>query len=228
MVQQIQHFPPPETADTTGLVLAGGQGSRMGGTDKGLQTLHGLPLALRAVQRLAPQVGTCLISANRHRAQYAAWGYPVLADTLPGFAGPLAGFAAGLEHCHTDWLLTVPCDSPFFPPDLARRMAACAARHGSPLVLAAAPDATGVLRPQPTFALMRRQLLPSLQTFLAEGGRKIGAWAAQQQRVLCAFDLPEDDPQAFCNLNTLQELEQLHHAPLLPGTPRPAQAAPDR
>lgn len=207
------HFAAPDSACITGLVLAGGQGSRMGGSDKGLQMLHGQPLALHALRRLAPQVATCLISANRHQRHYAAWGYPVLGDSFSGFAGPLAGFATGLAHCRTDWLLSVPCDSPWLAHDLALRMAACAAAHGSPLVLAAAPDATGVLRPQPTFALMHRQLLPSLEAFLANGGRKIGIWAAQQERVLCAFDRASDQPLAFCNINTLEDLQQLHHTP---------------
>lgn len=202
-------------ADLTGLVLAGGQGSRMGGVDKGLQLLHNQPLALHAAQRLAPQVGALLISANRHHSHYAAWGYPVLADDVawPDFAGPLAGFATGLAHCTTPWLLTVPCDSPLFPLDLAQRMLACATQHGASLVLAAAPDAQGVLRPQPTFALLQRALLPSLQTFLDQGGRKIGAWAAQHNRLLCAFDQPGDASQAFCNLNTLEELQQLEQLP---------------
>lgn len=210
----LRHMPSAwNRTDITGLVLAGGQGSRMGGIDKGLQTLHGRPLALRAAQRLAAQVGPLLISANRHHDRYAAWGYPVLADDVawPNFAGPLAGFAAGLTHCATPWLLTVPCDSPRFPHDLALRMMACAMQHGAALVLAAAPDAMGVLHPQPTFALLQRQLHPSLQFFLDQGGRKIGAWAAQHHRVLCAFDRPEDDPQAFCNLNTLEDLQQLEH-----------------
>ena len=164
----------PTRDHTTGLVLAGGQGSRMGGRDKGLQLFAGQPLAYHALQRLQPQVSRCLVSANRHLDHYTGWGVPVLPDQLPDhlppYPGPLAGFLTGLTHCSTPWLLTVPCDSPFFPLDLAQRLAACAHTHHARLVLAAAPDATGQLRPQPTFALLHRSLAPSLADFLQQGG----------------------------------------------------------
>ncbi len=196
-------------AAITGVVLAGGQASRMGGVDKGLQHWQGQPLAWHALQRLRPQVGHCCISANRHLDRYRAWGVPVLPDAWPDYPGPLAGFATALAACTTEWLLTVPCDSPAFPPDLAQRMAACAQQHGAALVLAAAPDADGRLRPQPTFALMQRPLLPSLQAHLAQGVHKIGIWAQAQGRVLCAFDRPGDAPaHSFANINTLEELHR--------------------
>ena len=202
------HRTAPSRSNTTGLVLAGGQGTRMGGVDKGLQPLAGQPLAWHALERLRPQVGTCLISANRHLDRYAAWGVPVLADTIAHYPGPLAGFLAGLAASPTEWLLTVPCDSPFFPADLAQRLAACAREHQVPLVLAAAPDAQGVLRPQPTFALLHRDLAPSLADFLARGEHKIGLWAAQQGRVLCPFDRSGDAPlRSFANINTLAQLQ---------------------
>ena len=107
----------------TGLVLAGGRGSRMGGVDKGLQSYHGVPLALHALLRLAPQVGSAMINANRNLAAYESFGVPVWPDALPDFAGPLAGFLAGLEHCETPYLVTLPCDSPLFPEDLVARLA---------------------------------------------------------------------------------------------------------
>ena len=109
--------------DITGLVLAGGRGSRMGGVDKGLQNHHGVPLALHALLRLAPQVGLTMINANRNLAAYESMGVPVWPDALADFAGPLAGFLAGLEHCDTPYLVTVPCDSPRFPEDLVARLA---------------------------------------------------------------------------------------------------------
>lgn len=200
----------------TGLLLAGGQGSRMGGVDKGLQLLRGQPLAQHALARLAPQVGPLLISANRHLAEWhalaAPYAAPVLSDRLSdaaqGYAGPLAGFLAGLEHCQTPWLLSVPCDSPRFPPDLARRLWAAAQAVGAPLAMACAPDA-GALRRQPVFCLIAQRLLPSLQQYTAQGGRKIGAWAAAQDCALAAFDQPGDDPQAFANANTLDDLAAL-------------------
>ena len=127
----------------------------------------------------------------------------------------LAGFLTGLTHCSTDWLLTVPCDSPCFPQDLAARMTAVAAQQDAQIVLAAGPevgrDGTLQVRPQPVFALLHHSLLPSLQTFVHEGGRKIDAWTSQHRQALCRFDLPGDDPQAFANANTLDELQALQN-----------------
>ena len=201
--------------DITGMVLAGGRGSRMGGVDKGLQPFHGVPLALHALQRLQRQVGHCMLNANRSLEHYAQFGVPVHTDVLPDYAGPLAGFLTGLTHCSTDWLLTVPCDSPCFPQDLAARMTAVAAQQGAQIVLAAGPevgrDGTLQVRPQPVFALLHHSLLPSLQTFVHEGGRKIDAWTSQHRQALCHFDLPGDDPQAFANANTLDELQALQN-----------------
>ena len=199
--------------DITGLVLAGGRGSRMGGVDKGLQPFCGHALALHALQRLQPQVGPCMLNANRSLEIYNSWGVPVHTDVLPDYAGPLAGFLTGLTHCTTPWLLTIPCDSPRFPTDLAARMADVAAREHATIVLAAGPEVgrDGLLsvRPQPVFALLHRSLLPSLQAFVADGGRKIDAWTQQHPQALCQFDLPSDDAHAFANANTLQELHAL-------------------
>jgi len=203
--------------DITGLVLAGGQGTRMGGVDKGLQRLDGTPLALHALRRLAPQVGTVLVNANRNHTVYESFGAAVCADTVPGFAGPLAGFLAGLAHCGTPWLLTVPCDTPRFPADLAVRLAAAAEAEGAEIAMALAPDGEppgdATLRPQPVFCLLRASLQPSLERFIAEGGRKAGAWTARHRCARVPFDRPDDDPRAFFNANTLDELRQLHAPP---------------
>ena len=188
----------------TGLVLAGGRGSRMGGVDKGLQNHRGMPLALHALMRLAPQVGAVMVNANRNLGAYEAMGAPVWPDALPDFAGPLAGFLAGLEHCETPWLVTVPCDTPDFPLDLVERLAAGAQAAGAPVALAAAPE-DGVLRAQPVFCLMRTDLLESLVDFTHAGGRKIDRWTAQHG----AVEVPFDDARAFFNANTLAELHQL-------------------
>ena len=107
-----------ERSLVSGLVLAGGRGSRMGGVDKGLQLHDGVPLALHALRRIGAQVGPTLLNANRHLDTYAGMGAPVWPDAMPDYPGPLAGFLAGLEHCTTPWLVTVPCDSPLFPVDL--------------------------------------------------------------------------------------------------------------
>lgn len=200
------------THDITGMVLAGGQGLRMGGADKGLQLLDGVPLALRALQRLSPQVGALLVNANRNTDTYARFGVPVCADTVEGFAGPLAGFLAGLAHCRTPWLLTVPCDSPRFPTDLAARLAAAAQAQDAEIAIALAPDSEApdaALRPQPVFCLLRSGLHESLQRFVAQGGRKVGAWTAQHRCAQVPFNQPGDDPLAFFNANTPDELRSL-------------------
>lgn len=199
----------------TGLVLAGGRGSRMGGMDKGLQNFNGTPLALNALLRLQLQqggvVGECMINANRNLGAYEAFGVPVWPDTIDGFAGPLAGFLTGLERCETAYLLTVPCDSPLFPLDLATRLGTALEEASADIAMAAATEEDGQVRPQPVFTLMRVELLESLIRFTQEGGRKIDAWTATHQTVLVPFDRPGDSPQAFANVNTLAELRALEH-----------------
>ena len=199
--------------DITGLVLAGGRGTRMGGTDKGLQNFHGTPMALHTLLRLQMQQGgwisDTLVNANRHLAAYEALGAPVWPDTLADYAGPLAGFMTGLEHAETPWLLTVPCDTPRFPLDLAERLALAANREGADIAMAAAPEEDGAVRSQPVFCLLRVSLLESLVAFTQQGGRKIDRWTGQHHTVLVAFDAPGDDRRAFFNANTLADLQAL-------------------
>jgi molybdopterin-guanine dinucleotide biosynthesis protein A len=200
-----------DISDITGVILAGGRGSRMGGADKGLQNFHGVPLALHTQLRLSPQVGELLINANRNLAAYESFGVPVWPDaaSLGDFAGPLAGFLTGLERCETPLMLTVPCDTPLFPQDLVVRLAEALERDGADIAMAAALEEDGQLRAQPVFCLMRAGLLESVVRFTQGGGRKIDAWTAQHQTVLVPFDQPGDDPKAFFNANTLAELHQL-------------------
>ena len=195
----------------TGLILAGGRGSRMGGADKGMQNFNGVPLALHTLMRLSPQVGEIMINANRNLAAYESFGVPVWPDStgLGEYAGPLAGFLTGLERCETPYLLTVPCDTPLFPPDLVARMADAMAREDAEIAVAAAREEDGQLRPQPVFCLMPTRLLESLLHFTQSGGRKIDAWTAQHKTVVVPFDAPGDDPRGFFNANTLAELHQL-------------------
>jgi len=193
----------------TGVVLAGGRGSRMGGVDKGLQNFNGLPLALQALLRLQLQVGHCLVNANRNLAAYESFGAPVWPDGMADYAGPLAGFLTALEHCETPWLVTVPCDSPLFPTDLVARLAAAAEREQAEIAMVAAREEDGQLRAQPVFCLLQVGLLESLLRFTQQGGRKIDAWTAQHRQVLVPFDQPGDDPRAFFNANTLAELHRL-------------------
>jgi molybdenum cofactor guanylyltransferase len=191
-------------ADITGLILCGGRGSRMGGVDKGLQPFQGLPLAMHALQRLSPQVGAVMISANRNLSAYAAMGVPVWPDALAGYPGPLAGWLAGLAHCTTPHLLTVPCDTPGFPADLAARLAAALTRDGAQMAMAATLDA-GRVQLQPVFCLLDVTLRQSLAASLAGGERRVDRWALQQRCATVVFD----DARAFFNANTLAELQAL-------------------
>jgi molybdopterin-guanine dinucleotide biosynthesis protein A len=194
-----------DAGEVTGLVLAGGRGSRMGGVDKGLQGYRGVPLALHALRRLEAQVGSVMISANRNRDAYASFGVPVWPDALPDFAGPLSGFLAGLERCPTSWMVTVPCDTPAFPTDLVRRLADAAGPSGAEIAMPTVREADGRWRTQPVFCLLQTALLVSLVRFTQAGGRKIDAWTAQHRTV----EVPFDDAAAFVNANTPAELQQL-------------------
>ena len=202
----------PTAPAITGLILAGGRGSRMGGVDKGLQNFRGQPLAKQTLVRLQQQSlppQDILINANRNLAGYQSLGVPVWPDSLDGFAGPLAGFLTGLEHCQTPLLLTVPCDSPLFPLDLVQRLVQAMADQDADLAMAAAPEADGTVRPQPVFCLLKTELLESLIKFTQGGGRKIDAWTGQHRCATVPFDLPSDSAHAFANANTLAELQEL-------------------
>ena len=200
-----------DISEITGLILAGGRGSRMGGVDKGLQNFNDVPLALHTQLRLSPQVGDLLINANRNLAAYESFGVPVWPDaaSLGDFAGPLAGFLTGLERCETAFMMTVPCDTPLFPHDLVARLATALEAEDADIAVAAAREEDGQLRAQPVFCLMRSELLESVVRFTHGGGRKIDAWTALHKTVLVPFDQPGDDPKAFINANTLAELHQL-------------------
>lgn len=192
----------------------------MGGVDKGLQTFNGMPLALHALMQLqlGAAVGRFMVNANRNLVVYESFGAPVWPDGMADYAGPLAGFLTGLEHCETPLLLTVPCDTPLFPLDLVPRLAAALEAANADIAMVSAPevdeDGAVRLRPQPVFCLLRATLRDSLARFTAEGGRKIGAWTARHSTVLVPFDRPHDNPRAFFNANTLADLQQLENSPL--------------
>jgi molybdopterin-guanine dinucleotide biosynthesis protein A len=183
----------------TGLVLAGGQGRRMGSVDKGLVEFRGKPMVRHVIERLAPQVDAILINANRNIEAYEAFGHVVLRDRIDGFAGPLAGLHAGMTHAQRPLILTVPCDSPFLPLDLVARLERALAAGEADLAVARTYD-----QPHPVFALARRSLLSHLTQFLEGGGRKIDAWYASLKAVEVAFD---DEADAFRNINTADELK---------------------
>lgn len=183
----------------TGLVLAGGQGRRMGGVDKGLQMLRGREMVAWVLERLSPQVDEILVNANQNIAAYERFGHRVISDRVGGFAGPLAGLHAGLAAAANPWVVTVPCDSPFLPFDLVGRLRKYADEHDADIAVARTHD-----QPHPVFALVKTALLPNLAAFLDAGGRKIDAWYASLAVVEVPFD---DEADAFSNINTRAELE---------------------
>ncbi len=188
------------SAGICGLVLAGGQGRRMGGVDKGLQLLQGRPLMQHVIDRLRPQVDSLLINANQNLERYAEFGCPVVPDRVGGFAGPLAGLDAGLHSTDAPMIVTVPCDSPFLPPDLVARLAAARSAVDADVAVARTGN-----QPQPVFALACTRVRAHLAEFLARGERKIDLWYASLRVVEVAFD---DEADAFANINTRDELAQ--------------------
>jgi molybdopterin molybdotransferase len=203
-----------DTPRITGVVLAGGLARRMqasgGDIDKGLVRLRGEAMVAHVLARLAPQVDRLLINANRNQSEYRGFGHPVVADEIAGYAGPLAGLHAGLQAATTEWVVTVPCDSPFFPQDLVARLLQAAQARKADVAVAR----TGA-QPHPVFALVRRTLLPDLEQFLSSGQRKIDRWYAPLRTVEVEFP----DEAAFSNINTPQELAALER-------PEAARAAP--
>ena len=187
----------------TGLILAGGRGSRMGNVDKGLQPFRGKPMAQHAIERLLPQVGSVMVNANRNIESWLELAAPVWQDETPGFAGPLAGLEAGLRHCVTPWLLAVPCDSPFLPPDLAERLGAAVEEHDADLAFAVTQEPGMRPQPHPVFCLVKASRLPVLSQYLLEGGRRMDGW----YKDLKAVEVPFEDADAFRNINTLEELQ---------------------
>lgn len=185
----------------TGVVLAGGQGRRMGGVDKGLVALRGRPMVDWVLERLRPQVDELIINANQNAERYAAFGHPVFADEIGGFVGPLAGLHAGLARARHPLVVTAPCDSPFLSADLVARLHTGLAEADAELAVARTFD-----QPHPVFCLCRRDLLPHLEAYLAGGGRKVDAWYATLKVVEVRFD---DEEEAFRNINTRGELQSL-------------------
>jgi molybdopterin molybdotransferase len=192
----------------TGLILAGGRGTRMGHVDKGLVLLRGIPMAQHVMQRLAPQVAGIAINANQNQSAYAALGAPVWPDDLPDYCGPLAGLQAGLRHCTSDYMVTAPCDSPFMPTDLVARLYAALQLEGADLALAVTQETSAsgklVRQPHPVFCLLRRSLLPQLTAYLEDGGRRMDGWHGDLKIAEVLFD----DASAFRNINTRDELQQ--------------------
>jgi molybdopterin-guanine dinucleotide biosynthesis protein A len=183
----------------TGILLAGGQGRRMGGVDKGLQLLRGKPMAQHVIERFASQVDELLINANQNIEQYQTLGYRVIPDAIGGFVGPLAGLHRGLSEAAHPLVVTAPCDSPFLPLDLVAKLHAALEQQKAELAVARTGD-----QPHPVFCLCRKSVLPGLTAFLEGGGRKIDWWYAQ----LKVADVDFVDEAAFRNINTREELKE--------------------
>lgn len=190
-----------DTREITAVVLAGGQGQRMGGMDKGWVNFQGRPMIHHVLEQISPQVQSVLINANRSLEEYQALGHQVVEDIEQGYHGPLMGMLTGLTHAKTDWVLFVPCDIPLLPKDVVEKLDEAVAKND--VDVAVVHDGE---RLQPVISLMRRSLLPSLDAWLAEGKRKIDRWYMQHRMVVVPFDSPEED---FMNLNTQQEVQEL-------------------
>ncbi len=171
----------------------------MGGVDKGLQMLRGRPMIAWVLERLAPQVSEVIINANQNLERYRAFGKPVISDEIGGFAGPLAGLHAGLKLARYAHVATVPCDSPFLPADLVSRLYAALKKENADIAVAKTGD-----QPHPVFSLCQRALLPHLEDYLRNGGRKIDRWYAALKVAEVLFD---DEAEAFSNINTQEELK---------------------
>ena len=194
------------------IILSGGRATRMGGADKGLVALQKNPLIAHVIKRLKPQVDEILINANREITAYEAFGLPVLKDENDDFLGPLAGFLLGLKHAKHDYVLTVPCDSPLLPLDLAERLLNGIAAALADIAVASSDGDT-----HPVFCLMKKSVLPSLTEYLASGERKVSTWQKSQKYVEVDFS---DCADAFINLNTFEDLKALEQK--LNATPTPS------
>jgi molybdopterin-guanine dinucleotide biosynthesis protein A len=187
--------------EITGVILAGGRARRMGGIDKGLILLNGKPMVVHVIAALRAEIDNLLINANRNLEQYAAFGYPVIPDIMDGYLGPLAGIASGMRAAGSRYIVTAPCDSPLVANNLVRRLYETLIREGADISVAHDGE-----RMHPVFALMRRDLLPSLLDFLNAGQRKIDRWYAQHRLAVAYF---RDQPEAFRNVNSPEERAEL-------------------
>jgi len=191
------------TKDITGVILAGGKGRRMGGLDKGLVEYQQKPLVAHVIERLAPQVNSLLINANRNADKYQRYGFPVIADQLADYQGPLAGFSAAMIAAKTDYVLTVPCDGPLLPADLVSRLVEAMDRQNAKISVAHDGQ-----RLQSVYALIKRDLLPSLQACIQTGQRRVDVWYASQAIALSDFS---DTPESFLNINFPEDSDEIQN-----------------
>ncbi len=187
--------------NVSAVILAGGRATRMGGQDKGLIEIAGQPLVARISEQLEYQVGQILINANRNLERYKKCGFKVIIDSLDNFQGPLAGMLTALQCIDNDWLIVVPCDGPYIASDYCDRMISAASEQSVQLAVA-----TDGERLQPVYALLHRELISSLTTFIKNGGRKIDRWYAQHPFARVDFS---DSVQMFTNVNTPEQLTRI-------------------
>lgn len=185
----------------TGVVLAGGRGLRMGACDKGLLPFKGKPLVYYALRALEQITRTILINANRHTQEYQTFGYPVISDANDCFEGPLAGLLSAMKSAQTPYVLTVPCDSPLMDGRLLNRLVDRLIAEKADICVAHDGE-----RLHPVFMIVKRELMASLEAYLAQGDRKVGLWLKQQACVQADYS---DHPELFANINTQEELAQL-------------------
>lgn len=190
----------------TGLILAGGRGTRMGSIDKGLQLFRNAPMVQHVMQRLTPQVDRIIINTNQNIATYRQFGVPIYSDHTPDYAGPLAGFQTGLMHCTTDYMVTTPCDSPLLPHDLVARLYDTLQSENADLAIAVTGE-NNRRQPHPVFCLLKKSLLPHLSAYLENSGRKVGEWTSSLKCAEAHFI----DEAAFNNINTLEDLRKFEH-----------------
>jgi molybdopterin-guanine dinucleotide biosynthesis protein A len=202
------------TTDTgiLGVILAGGQATRMGGGDKGLLPLGDRPILARVIERLGPQVDRMALNANGDPGRFAAFGLPVLPDGIAGHPGPLAGVLAGMDWAAgegAETLVSTAADTPFFPTDLVDALRAAALAAGTGLAMAMTPRPGGGLDRHPTFGLWPVALRDELRADLERGLRKIVAWTEPRGCARAVFERRDPEPffpEPFFNVNTPDDL----------------------
>lgn len=196
--------------DTLGVILAGGLATRMGGQDKGLLTLHGRPILQHVVTRLSPQVDAIVLNANGDPTRFADYPFPVIADSKPGYLGPLAGVLAAMEYAQDAgyrWVVSVAADTPFFPEQLVSTLREAADPSKTPVVLSASLDEDeGRFMRHPTFGLWHVSLAKALSDALDDGVRKIVRWTDSVGGAEVRFERPLGGVDPFFNVNTPDDL----------------------
>jgi molybdenum cofactor guanylyltransferase len=193
-----------QNTDITAVILAGGMGRRMGGLDKGLIEFDGRLLVEILIDKLQQQNVNIVINANRNQSIYEGYGFPVISDELSDYQGPLAGFASAMSAVDSQYILTLPCDSPLLSEQYVSRFIEChnlPENNDAPISVAFDGE-----RLQPVHALINVDLLPSLNTFLSSGDRKIDRWYAQHQYNRVDFS---SQPELFRNINTPEDQKNL-------------------